>query len=424
MDHQLFSTKQDKTNDKTNESDSFPLISNHSKVENQHHTNPFNQVRNWNPRKILQDLCRNAGDTKQPNPLTMNQVDDVSGFDCGSIIPTFRNLESNHRSNLDEKMESTHQNEDKNGYQKSSERDITSDSSHNASSKSSSKLRGRNDTSGGKEAKSNSYRRGTNKKARAAHQASSPSPQSSANSRLNNLQSSDKKGERDASPPPSIRMINGIKVTIVDEELKVFVVDLLSPETCDLVRRMADDHVRQVSESGSGMPTWRTLYTYTKQDLPCSEVKGLTTSVTDLIMANVANIVGEIYGRKKEALKLRPRSWKEPHLLLYQHLPGKPVHSGVEMHYDGCDITWNAMLSKSSEYEGGGTYIRSLRKTIRLEQGQVLIQPGELYHKGVDITSGVRALIVCFMDGFDPRIVDPSSAQEDRSIYERNVRMY
>ena len=213
-------------------------------------------------------------------------------------------------------------------------------------------------------------------------------------------------------------------MTIVDDERKVFIIDLLSPETCDLIRTMTDDHVRKINESGSGAATWRTLYTYTKQDLPCSEVKGLSSRVTDGIMKDTIKIIGEVYGNKKEAAKLRPRSWKEPHLLLYQKVQGKPNHTGVEMHYDGCHITWNAMLFKSSEYEGGGTYYRILRKTIRLEQGQILVSPGELYHLGVDITSGVRSLIICFMDGFDPKIVDESSQEEDKEIYQKNVRMY
>ena len=104
----------------------------------------------------------------------------------------------------------------------------------------------------------------------------------------------------------------------------------------------------------------------------------MSSQVTDYVMSKVINVVGEIFGKKKEAMKLRPRSWKEPHLLLYKKIEGEPTHTGVEMHYDGCDITWNAMLSKISEYEGGGTYIRALRKTIRLRQGQVLVHPGEL----------------------------------------------
>jgi predicted 2-oxoglutarate/Fe(II)-dependent dioxygenase YbiX len=187
---------------------------------------------------------------------------------------------------------------------------------------------------------------------------------------------------------------------------------------------MTDEHVRQVAASGNRQPTWRTLYTYTKQDLPCNEVKDLTERVTNQIMTDIKAIIGEIYENPCEAAKLRPRSWKEPHLLLYQKLDGVPPHTGVEMHYDGCDITWNCMLSKSTEYQGGGTYFRCLKKTIRLEQGQVLVHPGELYHKGIDITSGVRSLIVCFLDGFNVNIMDPSSSQEDDVRFQDNVCVY
>lgn len=40
---------------------------------------------------------------------------------------------------------------------------------------------------------------------------------------------------------------------------------------------------------------------------------------------------------------------------------------------------------------------------------------------GCDITSGVRALIVCFMDGFDPEVKDPSSSKTDKVEYQNNV---
>jgi len=120
-------------------------------------------------------------------------------------------------------------------------------------------------------------------------------------------------------------------------------------------------------------------------------------------------------------MKLRPRSWKEPHLLLYQALDEKPHHTGIEMHYDGCDYTWQAMLTRMNEYEGGGTYFRCLKKTIKLQQGQVLVHPGELYHKGIDITCGVRCLLVCFTDGFNPKILDDSKPEDDKSEYEENV---
>jgi predicted 2-oxoglutarate/Fe(II)-dependent dioxygenase YbiX len=79
------------------------------------------------------------------------------------------------------------------------------------------------------------------------------------------------------------------------------------------------------------------------------------------------------------------------------------------------------MLSKSQEYEGGGTYFRCLRQTLKLRQGQVLIHPGDLYHRGVNITRGTRQLVVCFMDGFKPGVKDDSSEEDDREEYHRRI---
>jgi len=79
------------------------------------------------------------------------------------------------------------------------------------------------------------------------------------------------------------------------------------------------------------------------------------------------------------------------------------------------------MLTDLDEYKGGGTYFRSLRKTIKLRLGQVLVHPGELYHKGIDITSGIRELVVCFLDGFDPEIMDKSDPKNDSVENEKNI---
>ncbi|KAL7510479.1 hypothetical protein ACHAXN_007385 [Cyclotella atomus] len=247
-----------------------------------------------------------------------------------------------------------------------------------------------------------------------AHQAASPVSKAEAGI------------EYDAdSTEPEVMTVLGKKVTMIDPVRKVFIIDLLSPEQCDHIRMMADNHTRRVyEESGPSAPVWRTLYTYTKMDLPVCEIPKMREKYTESILLNVKRIVGEIFGKKKEALALRPRSWKEPHMLLYQAVDGKPHHTGIEMHYDGCDITWQAMLTRNDEYEGGGTYFRCLRKTILLRQGQVLVHPGELYHKGLDITYGIRCLLVCFTDGFSPKILDDSKAENDNIEYEKNTVLY
>ena len=74
-----------------------------------------------------------------------------------------------------------------------------------------------------------------------AHQAASP-----------------QKGEpSDDSNQPEVMTVLGKRVTMIDPVRKVFVIDLLSSEQCDHIRRMADDHTREVHESKSNAQVWR-----------------------------------------------------------------------------------------------------------------------------------------------------------------------
>jgi hypothetical protein len=83
------------------------------------------------------------------------------------------------------------------------------------------------------------------------------------------------------------------------------------------------------------------------------------------------------------------------------------------------------MLSDMTDYAGGGTYFRALRQTLKLRQGQVLIHPGDLQHKGVAITSGIRILLVCFLDcaipDYSTGVVDSSDSDENEEDFESNV---
>ena len=112
------------------------------------------------------------------------------------------------------------------------------------------------------------------------HQACSPRSSSIASSRGSKVaplvqaatNAATVRGSSDMSDMP-VRTIYGKKVTIIDAARKVFVIDLLSAEVCNQIRSMADDHTREIHTSGSGVENWRTLYTYTKMDLPAVEVR-------------------------------------------------------------------------------------------------------------------------------------------------------
>lgn len=79
------------------------------------------------------------------------------------------------------------------------------------------------------------------------------------------------------------------------------------------------------------------------------------------------------------------------------------------------------MLSDQREYRGGGTFIRCLQHTLKLKKGQVLVHPGNLFHAGIEITEGVRVLLVCFLDGVDPRVTDHSTSRNDGKVYRNQI---
>ena len=119
-----------------------------------------------------------------------------------------------------------------------------------------------------------------------------------------------------------VLMSHGFKVTIIDRPTAIFVVDMVPKHICNLIKRLTDEHFYRMHHLGDqSKQGWRTLYTYTKMDLPCNDVDNLK-GVTSKIIADLKLVIGDLFGEPEAASHLRPRSWKEPHLLLYQSVPG------------------------------------------------------------------------------------------------------
>jgi len=70
----------------------------------------------------------------------------------------------------------------------------------------------------------------------------------------------------------------------------------------------------------------------------------------------------------------------------------------LSLHKDGSHLSFNiALQSFDSDYKGGGTYVKAINRTIHIKKGDVLFHPSALYHKGVEITDGVRYILVGFV---------------------------
>jgi hypothetical protein len=54
----------------------------------------------------------------------------------------------------------------------------------------------------------------------------------------------------------------------------------------------------------------------------------------------------------------------------------------------------NVALSDAGDFSGGGTYFEAINQTIVLEQGEMIIHIGSLKHSGIDLTAGIRYILV------------------------------
>merc|ERR1712228_573 len=71
----------------------------------------------------------------------------------------------------------------------------------------------------------------------------------------------------------------------------------------------------------------------------------------------------------------------------------------LKLHRDGSLVSFNILLNDSSEFGGGGTFFKSTNKLIEIERGDCVFHSGQTLHAGHPITSGMRYILVGFLDG-------------------------
>lgn len=70
---------------------------------------------------------------------------------------------------------------------------------------------------------------------------------------------------------------------------------------------------------------------------------------------------------------------------------------GLAMHSDGCLLSFNILLNATNEFIEGGTRFKN-GDTIILKQGECLAHDSRVLHMGVPISSGVRYILVGFIE--------------------------
>ena len=175
-------------------------------------------------------------------------------------------------------------------------------------------------------------------------------------------------------------------------EEDIFRGQLFTVEQCEQINRMAEYHAyRGIGTIGAG---WTNeIYTLTAQHLQCKEIPEFV-STTKPIFDQLLRSIYNLYPKRIRPGSICYESDGEPHLVKYN---GKA--KGTELHTDNSEfiyITVNVMLSEPTDFVGGGTYITEIDQTVKLKQGEMLIHLGDMEHAGVEITSGVRRVLIGF----------------------------
>ena len=68
------------------------------------------------------------------------------------------------------------------------------------------------------------------------------------------------------------------------------------------------------------------------------------------------------------------------------------------IHRDGSIVSFNVLLNSEHEFTGGGTYIEASNTVHTIDRGDCFVHSGKVRHGGETITSGVRYILVGFLD--------------------------
>ena len=162
-------------------------------------------------------------------------------------------------------------------------------------------------------------------------------------------------------------------------------VDAASATECERIVGLVEAHLAAggalTTDRHGGFPT---------TDIPISHVPGLAELAGPLLQSSIAPRICEAYG-------LPPGSLVAHDLFVVVYSAEQGGQRALATHQDESHFSFNLLLTPASEFDGGGTWFEHLDATITLEQGQLCCHPGELRHRGVEITRGRRMLLVGFL---------------------------
>jgi ankyrin repeat protein len=130
-------------------------------------------------------------------------------------------------------------------------------------------------------------------------------------------------------------------------------------------------------------------------DIQCSEIETLNTYVRQTLRKRLFPELA-----RRHEFELSSFSFRDLFFVKYSasEKDGSSGQRGVGIHRDGSIVSFNVLLNSSDEFTGGGTYIEATDTVHTINRGDCFVHSGKVRHGGETITSGMRFILVGFLD--------------------------
>ena len=193
--------------------------------------------------------------------------------------------------------------------------------------------------------------------------------------------------------------------------------------TSSFLTHVACEHLRDLCEgawpSSSSSSSSSSSYSFSTEDVEVDRCPALRQYLCNVdFMAAVAGLIQQSHGSTITAL--------DDLFLVKYDASGGQVE--LKRHQDSGDISFMVSLSPPDAYQGGGTGFElqgadssdsgdgenEALTVVRLAQGEMVVFPAGIYHRGLPITAGTRLLLVGFCHTSPLAASEPGNLSLDR----------
>ncbi|KAL3673598.1 hypothetical protein V7S43_001298 [Phytophthora oleae] len=134
---------------------------------------------------------------------------------------------------------------------------------------------------------------------------------------------------------------------------------------------------------------------YQTTDMPCHQVAALNSWVRSTLAARLFPEIAKRYKLPKTQRLL----FRDLFFVKYEARKGE--RSELALHRDGSVLSFNVLLNSAEEFTGGGTYFDATKRTVHITEGDAAVHSGKVLHAGAPVLSGIRQILVGFLDVAD-----------------------